>query len=130
MLQNFPTRMSVGHGHNTTIIAGELDSAPSSTYQVDFYSNDRCIETEVSGNRWIATTTVSTDPQGHANFDLTIPGSFNLITATATDDSNNTSEFSDCAAELERVPVLSDGFLFLLAISVIAVGYRVLARTS
>jgi len=101
--QNFPIIQSVQHlgpqGGSTEIV-GKLDTAPSTTYDLDFYANPACSNFPrefVEGQQWHGTMPVTTDAGGHAAFDITFPvvtepGA--RISATATDPSGNTSEFS------------------------------------
>jgi IPT/TIG domain/S-layer homology domain len=102
--QNFPILKSVEHslaeGSGNTRIIGKLDSAPSTTYDLDFYSNSVCSNFPrefVEGETWIGTAQVTTDASGHADIDVDLPVGTEVgarITATATDPAGNTSEFS------------------------------------
>jgi CSLREA domain-containing protein len=103
-LQNFPILQTVEHlgpqGNGSTRIVGKLDSAASTTYDLDFYSNSICSNFPrefVEGETWLGTTQVTTDGTGHAAIDVTLPVATEVgarITATATDPAGNTSEFS------------------------------------
>ena len=84
----------------STIISGTLNSTASTNFRLEFFSNTSC---DGSGNgegeTYLGFTNVTTDGSGNATFTnvnlgTTAPGGF--ITATATDPSNNTSEFSQC----------------------------------
>ncbi len=95
-LQNFPEiTAAVGGG----AVTGTLASAPSTTYRLEFFANASC---DPSGNgegaRFVGATDVSTSAGGSASFSANFPliavGEF--VTATATDPSGNTSEFSAC----------------------------------
>ena len=97
-LQNYPiindSRVAAGSLH----IDGELNSAPNSTYHIEFFANQ---EPDPSGHGegelFIGSTSVTTDAAGNvafqANADLPSFGTA-FITATATDLEGNTSEFS------------------------------------
>lgn len=98
--QNFPILTSVQADANNISIAGTLDSPPNSSFQVEFFSNSEC---DPSGNgegqTFIGVATVMSGKGCGASFAVTFPvtipgGSF--ITATATDQVGNTSEFSPC----------------------------------
>jgi hypothetical protein len=98
-LQNFPILQSVTTGA-TTHIVGKLDSTPSTTFDLDFYANPACSSFPrefVEGRTWLGTAPVTTDATGHAAIDVTLPVETEAgarVTATATDPSGNSSEFS------------------------------------
>jgi IPT/TIG domain/S-layer homology domain len=101
--QNFPLLTSagptLGEGSGTHIV-GLLNSEPSLTYDIDFYSNPPCAsrpQEYVEGQDYIGSTQVTTDGSGNASIDVTLPFTVEAgarITATATDPNGNTSEFS------------------------------------
>jgi CSLREA domain-containing protein len=103
--QNFPVITSVVSGSTTTTIQGTLDSKPSTSFSLDFFSNSGCNR---FGNGEGATIlgggSATTDAGGNATFTATIPAALpagRVVTATATDNtsgSRNTSEFSRCFA--------------------------------
>ncbi|MDO8615106.1 MAG: thrombospondin type 3 repeat-containing protein [Dehalococcoidia bacterium] len=97
-LQNFPVLTSATTG--STTIQGTLNSTASTQFRLEFFSSAAC---DSSGNgegaSFIGSTTVTTDGSGNANIDVTFPTTVpggHFVTATATDPSNNTSEFSQC----------------------------------
>lgn len=100
-LQNFPVLTSANSGGGNTTIVGTLDSTIATTFRIEFFSNPNC---DASGNgegqTFIGATTVNTPLSGcvvaiNSAFPVAVPvGS--VITATATDPLNNTSEFSQC----------------------------------
>jgi len=97
-MQNFPLFKSVTTGASTHI-TGVLHSKASTVYDLDFYANN-CSNFPrefAEGQTWIGTTEVTSDGNGDATFDETFPVATTAatrITATATDPSGNTSEFS------------------------------------
>ncbi|MEB3278588.1 MAG: DUF4347 domain-containing protein [Lyngbya sp.] len=101
-LQNYPELVLAEPVENNTVIAGRFNSSPSTTYRLEFFSN---AAVDASGNgqgqTFIGTIDVPTDAEGNATFTATLPETGDLsgqfITATATDPSNNTSEFSNAA---------------------------------
>ena len=102
-LQNFPVITSVLASVGSTEIIGTLNSTASTgPYRVEFFSSPTCDPSGFGeGKTFLGIATPSTDPTCASSFDVTLPvtvsaGSF--ITATATDPSNNTSEFSQCFA--------------------------------
>ena len=98
--QNFPVLTSASSGVSSTTIAGTLDSTIGTAFRIEFFSNPSC---NASGNgegrTFIGATNVNTVGAClvtfNANFPVAVPAG-NVITATATDPSNNTSEFSAC----------------------------------
>ncbi len=97
-LQNFPVLTSVTSAGNSTTIQGSLNSTPNTTFQIDFYSS---LALDPSGHGegalFFNTTSVTTNGNGDATFNVTFPaplGAGRVITATATDEAGNTSEFS------------------------------------
>jgi hypothetical protein len=103
-LQNFPIVREVEHlgpqGAGSTRIVGKLRSTPSTTFDLDFYSNPACSNFPrefVEGETWLGTSPVTTDGGGDAAFDVTLPVQTEAgarISVTATDPAGNTSEFS------------------------------------
>ncbi|MBI5504547.1 MAG: hypothetical protein HY899_07080, partial [Deltaproteobacteria bacterium] len=102
LTQNFPVVTSVsGSGGNTTI-AGTIDSAAGTTFTLEFFDNTSCDASGYGqGATLIGSTTVSTGALcGEVLFGDTFAYTLaagHVVTATATDPSGNTSEFSACA---------------------------------
>jgi hypothetical protein len=103
-LQNFPIIQSVEHlgpqGSGSTRILGKFNSAPSTTFDLDFYSNPACANFPrefLEGQTYLGSSEVTTDGSGNASIDVTLPVVTEVgarISATATDPAGNTSEFS------------------------------------
>ena len=103
-LQNFPILQSVEHlgpqGGGSTRILGKFNSAPSTTFDLDFYSNPACAKFPrelFEGEVYLGSSQVTTDANGDAAIDVTLPVATEAgarISATATDPAGNTSEFS------------------------------------
>ncbi len=102
-LQNFPILTSAGPAvpqGSGTRIQGVLNSTAASTFDIDFYSNPACAprpQEFLEGEEYLGSTEVTTDGSGNASFDVTLAVTVETgarITATATDASGNTSEFS------------------------------------
>ncbi len=97
-LQNFPEIESARAG--STIVDGTFDSTPDTTFRLEFFSNAECdINGFGEGEMFIGSLDVTTDPSGHTAFSATLAQTVaagRLITATATDPDDNTSEFSEC----------------------------------
>jgi len=115
-LQNFPVLTSATTG--STIIQGSLNSTANTQIRLEFFSSTAC---DPSGNgegaSFIGSATVLTDGSGDANINDTFPATVtagHFVTATATDPSGNTSEFSQCTqvpapdADGDGVPDASD----------------------
>jgi CSLREA domain-containing protein len=94
-LQNFPVLTSA----STAQFKGFLNTTPNSNVNVQIYRADSC---DASGNGegryFLGTLPLTTDNNGDVNFTVTtIPLTVGqIITATATDASGSTSEFSAC----------------------------------
>jgi uncharacterized repeat protein (TIGR01451 family)/CSLREA domain-containing protein len=100
-MQNFPLLTAAGSAQGGgSNFQGMLNSTPGTSYRIEFFANTLCDATgNGEGRTFIGATQVMTDGSGNAGFNATfqtaVPlGSF--ITATATDPSGNTSEFSAC----------------------------------
>jgi parallel beta-helix repeat protein len=91
--QNFPvlTRAVAGNGY--TYITGSLNSTASSSFTVEIFRNSSA---PAQGEFYLGNSSVTTDASCNGTFTAVLsPVPFNpLITATATDSSNNTSEMS------------------------------------
>jgi hypothetical protein len=99
-LQNFPVLTSVTAGTSNTMVGGSLNSIPSTLFRLEFFANPAC---HASGNgegrRFLGFSNVTTDGGGDVGFNLALAGLVaggDAVTATATDPSGNTSEFSAC----------------------------------
>jgi hypothetical protein len=107
--QNFPVITSAATGGGVTALDGTLNSSANASFAVDLFSNDVC---DPSGNgegeRFIGSIVVGTDGGGNASFSfkpsVSVPVN-EFITATATDSSGNTSEFSPCVQVAASNPV-------------------------
>lgn len=95
-LQNFPAITGMSYAGGTTTIQGTLDSAPSVSYTVDLFGNPSGDDPSGygQGEVYLGSTTCSTDAGGHCAWTLSAAGLQPSPSATATDPSNNTSEFS------------------------------------
>ena len=100
-LQNFPVITSVTPGTTNTTIAGTLNSTAGTQFRIEFYANTSCDPAgSGEGKTFLGSTNVTTDGSCNATFNLVVANAAitgPMITATATDPNNNTSEFSACA---------------------------------
>jgi hypothetical protein len=98
--QNYPIVTSVTPGASTTNVQGILNSAASTTFDIDLYATAPCInfpQAYLEGENYLGTFQVTTDGSGNASFSHDVPVVLQpgqLVTATATDPAGNTSEFS------------------------------------
>jgi hypothetical protein len=108
-LQNFPVISLVTAGNNSVNIKGALNSASSTTFDLDFYANSTCNPSGYGeGKRFLGSATITTDAGGNIAFDLPFANSVlptEVITATATDPAGNTSEFSQCSTMPQPAPI-------------------------
>lgn len=97
-LQNFPELTSVVPFTLEIEVQGTLQGLPNRQYRIHFYSNESCDgENHSQGQYYLGVGMVTTDGTGLAQFATVVPRvGGEMITATATDDSRNTSEFSTC----------------------------------
>jgi Ca2+-binding RTX toxin-like protein len=96
-LQNFPTLSAVSSSAAVTAVSGSLGSVAGASYALDFYASPTPDASGFGeGKRYLGSTTVTTDAFGNAPFSAALPAASvgEWITATATDASGNTSEFS------------------------------------
>ena len=97
-LQNFPVLTSASTSGGGVNIQGTLNSTASSTFTLHFYSSANGDPSGFGeGQTFLGTTTVNTDGSGNAGFNVNLatavtPG--HVVTATATNAANSTSEFS------------------------------------
>ena len=95
---NYPVLDDASAVADQTVITGAMQGLANHTYIVDFYTNSELDASNYGeGETFIGTTTVTTNGSGIAAINTTVPITSNdntLITATATDSNDNTSEFS------------------------------------
>lgn len=98
LLQNYPIVNLALPSDGTVHIEGSIEGLPQSLLRIEFFSNQACDPSENGeGESFLGSQQVETDAAGEATFEVDLPfsgGSF--ISATATDESKNTSEFSVC----------------------------------
>ncbi len=98
LLQNFPTLDSALSGPNSTSIQGTLLGVANQTYTIQFFASPTADPTGFGeGETFLGEKVVTADNTGGVAISASVPvhvdaGEF--ITATATDSSGNTSEFS------------------------------------
>jgi len=97
-LQNFPVITNVTTGATTVTVSGTLNSLPNASFRLEFFSNTSPDPTGFGeGEVFLGSGTALTNASGDVSFNIvmtaTLPAG-RWVTATATDPSNNTSEFS------------------------------------
>jgi hypothetical protein len=106
--QNFPVLTAAHVNGGGTTILGTLNSRANSSFRIEFFSNTACDPSGYGeGQRYIGATTIATGNDRNVSFNVILPvvntdGSF--FTATATNASNFTSEFSQCVQVSEPLP--------------------------
>ena len=101
-LQNFPLLSAASTNTTDRVhIAGSLNSAAGTTYRIEFFATSALVGPDPSGfgegERYLGATSVATDVNGNAVIGVSLAAVVSAgesVTATATDPSNNTSEFS------------------------------------
>ena len=109
MLQNHPILSQAVTG-NGTGVRGTLNSRPNATFLLQFFANPACNAAfgYGDGQFYLGQTTVVTSNNCNVSFvaNLPVPTTVGyVVTATATDSANNTSEFSACVP-VTSVPTL------------------------
>ncbi|MBC8095903.1 MAG: right-handed parallel beta-helix repeat-containing protein, partial [Akkermansiaceae bacterium] len=107
-LQNYPLLSGVTNTPSGIVFAGTFNSRASTTYAIDFYSS---VAPDPFGNgegqTYLGATNLTTDGSGNNAFVVLLPGTSltaRYISATATDNFGNTSEFSPTVFAASTVP--------------------------
>jgi parallel beta-helix repeat protein len=97
-LQNYPVLSSAAVTFSALTAQGSLNSMAGANYRLEFFATPSWDPTNIpEGKVFLGYTNVTTDGNGNATFTAAIattPSTNYVITATATDASGNTSEFS------------------------------------
>ena len=109
--QNFPVITSASVTGSKATVSGTLNSTGGTTFRLEFFSSAACDASGYGeGQTFIGSTSVTTESDGNQNFTFTSPDAFevpagqSVITSTATDPINNTSEFSKCVTATGAPP--------------------------
>src|SRR5271157_4317924 len=112
LLQNYPVLNSAISSTASTVITGSLNSTPNETFHLEFFASPTANASGYGeGKTYLGATSVTTDASGNASFSVTVPeGNLagQVLSSTATDPGNNTSEFS-ADIPIQTEPVLSFG---------------------
>jgi hypothetical protein len=96
-LQNFPIISQANSAGDVLTISGSFNSASNATFTLDFYASAVGDPSGFGeGQIYLGAATVTTDANGNANFQVSVPAATDgdAITATATSAGGDTSEFS------------------------------------
>ena len=107
--QNFPVLTAATAATGSTTIQGSLPSRPNGTFIVDFYTSAaKNVFGYGEGEFYLGSTQVTTDGSGNATINVSIPATAQgtFLAATATDESGNTSEFSQAIEPVSLLPGL------------------------
>ncbi len=98
-LQNYPVLSAVA-GSGGAVVRSTLNSAPSATYTLEFFASPACDASGYGeGRTLLGSGTLTTDATGNGSVVTNFAGASGpVFTATATDASLSTSEFSRCAS--------------------------------
>ncbi len=99
-LQNYPVLDSYAPSGGGTVVVGSFAAKPNTTFALDFYASSACDGSgHGEGQAYLGAASVTTGPSGNAQLSelvSSVPPALPFMTATATDPSGNTSEFSPC----------------------------------
>lgn len=124
--QNFPVITAVNGSASSTTIQGQLNSRPSTAYQLQFFSSAVADPSGFGeGARLLGSAMVTTDSACNASFTVTLPlatPAFHFVTATATDSLVRTSEFSNALPFVPQTPQEATRLLIAQVRSLVAQG--------
>ena len=96
-LENYPVLSTAVASNESTTITGSLKSMADRTFTIDFFGSPSADHSGYGeGQTFIGYTTVTTNSSGNARFTFVSPSNVagQMLSATATDLSGNTSEFA------------------------------------
>jgi len=123
-LQNFPVLSTTLVSDGNTTIYGSLNSIADNDFRLEFFSNSSADESgNGEGEIHLGDSIVTTDASGDVSFSVTFASAVTLghfITATATDTTGNTSEFSDTvSAQAPTISVLARNTTFSFGVTLL-----------
>jgi len=111
--QNYPVVTAAQSG--STYVQGTLNSTANTNFRLEFFSNPACDASgKGEGKTFLGATSATTNGSGNASFAAVFSTTAPLgewATATATDPSNSTSEFSACTQVTVATDTDGDGAL-------------------
>ncbi len=125
-LQVAPVLSSAVSGSSSTVVQGTLTASPSATYEIQFFANPAADPSGFGqGQTYLGTETVTTNGNGVASFTITVKPALaagEVVSATATSPSNNTSAFSnDVTVTNAAAPAVSTPVVKLTGLSLVSV---------
>lgn len=105
--QNFPVLNTATGTATAVTVNGTLNSLPDRNYFLDFFSSSRRHVTGYGeGEKYLGSTTVLTDGSGNVSFTANLAATLlgRHVTATATDDTGNSSEFGLAITAVSTAP--------------------------
>lgn len=103
-LQNFPVLDSVLSNNLTTTVRGSLESQPGASFRLEFFSSPLPNPSSYGeGRSFLGFTNVTTAGDGRVTFEVSLPVAVpanQYVSCTATDPSDNTSEFSQAIVSI------------------------------
>ena len=134
-LQNYPLLTLASQSGTKVWLSGALNSAPDTTFRVEFFSNAACSGSgNGEGKTFIGFRNVTTDGAGNATFGpltFAVPAAETVFTSTATGPSGTTSEFSVCLKSIAApivqatpasIPTLTPRMAWMLGLLLALVG--------
>ncbi len=118
--QKYPDLESAMRSGTTTTVSGRLTSTPGATFVIEVFANNVDNKADAEGEIFVGSTTVTTDEQGVAQFDVTLDQDVTVgqfITATAT-SLRNADEVDAMSADGNGRQLLWDTSEFSIAIQV------------
>lgn len=111
-LQNHPDLAMAESDDLQTRITGTLNSRPNATYTLDFYHTPVCDPSGIGeGQNYVGSTVVTTNAAGDVSFEVFLDAEApvgSVLTATASDESGNSSEFSRCISVTQMAQQIGD----------------------
>ncbi len=108
-LQNYPVLTSALLSGGNTVVAGSLNSTPSTTFRLEFFASPGADPSgHGQGRIYLGASNVTTDGSGNATINATLSKSVpagDWVSATATAANGDTSEFS----AVVRIPLPTTG---------------------
>ena len=99
-LQNFPVLTAATLG-GSLAVQGTLTSTPGTTFSIDFFFDAGDASGHGEGATYAGSLNVITNPEGFVSFSTSLAAGAGRLTAVATDQQGNTSEFSASIAVLD-----------------------------